>query len=91
MNMEREEKMKDFALGKLNFLLIAVAVVLIVVGFMLMSGGGSTDGVSFNPEIFSKRRIAVAPIVTMAGFILMVFGILASDRKRAATDKDALK
>lgn len=38
MNMEREEKMKDFALGKLNFLLIAVAVVLIVVGFMLMSG-----------------------------------------------------
>ena len=91
MNMEREEKMKDFALGKLNFLLIAVAVVLIVVGFMLMSGGGSTDGVSFNPEIFSKRRIAVAPIVTMAGFILMVFGILASDRKRAATYKDASK
>lgn len=91
MNMEREEKMKDFALGKLNFLLIAVAVVLIVVGFMLMSGGGSTDGVSFNPEIFSKRRIAVAPIVTMAGFILMVFGILASDRKRTATDKDASK
>lgn len=91
MNMEREEKMKDFALGKLNFLLIAVAVVLIVVGFMLMSGGGSTDGVSFNPEIFSKRRIAVAPIVTMAGFILMVFGILASDRKRAAMDKDASK
>lgn len=91
MNMEREEKMKDFALGKLNFLLIAVAVVLIVVGFMLMSGGGSTDGVSFNPEIFSKRRIAVAPIVTMAGFILMVFGILVSDRKRAATDTDASK
>lgn len=91
MNMEREEKMKDFALGKLNFLLIAVSVLLIVVGFILMSGGGSTDGVSFNPEIFSKRRIAVAPIVTMAGFILMVFGILVSDRKRAATDKDASK
>lgn len=91
MNMEREEKMKDFALGKLNFLLIAVSVLLIVVGFILMSGGGSTDGVSFNPEIFSKRRIAVAPIVTMVGFILMVFGILASDRKGAATDKDASK
>lgn len=91
MNMEREEKMKDFALGKLNFLLIAVSVLLIVVGFILMSGGGSTDGVSFNPEIFSKRRIAVAPIVTMVGFILMVFGILVSDRKGAATDKDASK
>ena len=91
MNMEREEKMKDFALGKLNFLLIAVSVLLIVVGFILMSGGGSTDGVSFNPEIFSKRRIAVAPIVTMVGFILMVFGILVSDRKGAATDKGASK
>ena len=40
---------RDFAFGKENFLLIAVAVVLIVVGFLLMSGGGSKDGVSFNP------------------------------------------
>ena len=51
--MDKEDKMKDFALGKLNFMLIGAAVVLIAVGFMLMSGGGSTDGVSFNPAIFS--------------------------------------
>lgn len=86
--MDKEDKMKDFALGKLNFMLIGAAVVLIVIGFMLMSGGGSTDGVSFNPEIFSKRRIAMAPMVTMAGFILMVFGILAGDRKQSSADKD---
>lgn len=86
--MDKEDKMKDFALGKLNFMLIGVAVLLIVVGFILMSGGESTDGVSFNPEIFSKRRISVAPIVTMAGFILMVFGILAGDRKRSGVDKE---
>ena len=79
--MDKEDKMKDFALGKLNFMLIGAAVVLIAVGCMLMSGGGSTDA------IFSKQRISVAPIVTMAGFILMVFGILVGDRK-TTSDKD---
>lgn len=67
---------RDFAFGKENFLLIAVAVVLIVVGFLLMSGGGSTDGVSFNPEIFSARRIVIAPLVTVLGFVTMIVGIL---------------
>lgn len=67
---------RDFAFGKENFLLIAVAVVLIVVGFLLMSGGGSKDGVSFNPKIFSARRIVIAPLVTVLGFVTMIVGIL---------------
>ena len=67
---------RDFAFGKENFLLIAVAVVLIVVGFLLMSGDGSKDGVSFNPEIFSARRIVIAPLVTVLGFVTMIVGIL---------------
>ena len=67
---------RDFAFGKENFLLIAVAVVLIVVGFLLMSGGGSKDGVSFNPEIFSARRIVIAPLVTVLGFVTMIVGIV---------------
>lgn len=71
---------RDFAFGKENFILIAVAVACIVIGFMLMSGGGSTDGVSFNPEIFSSRRIVVAPLVTMIGFILMIVGILKNSK-----------
>lgn len=73
---------KDFAFGKENFILIAVAVVCIVAGFMLMSGGGSDDGVSFNPEIFSARRIVVAPIVTMIGFLMMIFGILKNSKEK---------
>ena len=68
--------MKDFAFGKENFLIIAVAVILIVIGFALMSGGGSPDGVSFNPGIFSPRRIVIAPLVTVLGFALVVVGIL---------------
>lgn len=56
-------------------MLIAVAVCCIVFGFVLMSGGGSGDN-TFNPEIFSARRIVVAPVVTVIGFVMMIFGIL---------------
>jgi uncharacterized membrane protein len=67
--------MKDFAFGKENFILLAVAVVFIIIGFSLMSGGGSGDE-TFNPDIFSARRIVVAPIVTVIGFTLVIYGII---------------
>lgn len=71
---------RDFAFGKENFILIAVAVLFIVIGFMLMSGGGSGDE-SFNPEIFSTRRIVVAPVITVIGFVMVIFGILKSNKE----------
>jgi NhaP-type Na+/H+ or K+/H+ antiporter len=72
----------DFAFGKKNFILIAISVVIIFVGFGLMGGGGiPEDGISFNPEIFSARRIVLAPCVTMAGFGLMVFAILKNSKE----------
>ncbi|MDF9829216.1 DUF3098 domain-containing protein [Parabacteroides sp. PF5-6] len=74
---------KDFAFGKENFIWIGIAVAVIIIGFVLMSGGGSEDGVSFNPEIFSARRIVVAPIVTFIGFALMVVGILKKSKDKA--------
>jgi uncharacterized membrane protein len=77
--------MKDFAFGKENFIVIAVAVVLIIIGFIMMSGGGSTDGVSFNPAIFSEQRIVVAPIVTVFGFALVVVGILRKPKDTPAS------
>lgn len=67
---------KDFAFGRENFIIIAIAMVCITIGFVLMSGGASADGVSFNPEIFSTRRIVVAPVITVIGFILMIVGIV---------------
>ena len=72
---------RDFAFGKENFILIAVAV-----GFMLMSGGGSQDPAGFNPEIFSSRRIVVAPAVTVIGFVLMIFGILKNSKNKEVTE-----
>lgn len=77
---------RDFAFGKENFILIGIAVAVIVIGFVLMSGGGSTDGVSFNPEIFSARRIVVAPIVTFIGFGLMIVGILKNSKSKDAAE-----
>ena len=77
---------RDFAFGKENFILIAVAVTVIIIGFMLMSGGGSADATSFNPEIFSTRRIVVAPVVTMIGFGLMIVGILKNSKSKEVTE-----
>ncbi|MDR1779275.1 MAG: DUF3098 domain-containing protein [Tannerella sp.] len=78
---------RDFAFGKSNFIWIGVSILLIIIGFALMSGGGSADGVSFNPQVFSKQRIVVAPVVTMAGFILMVYAILKGSNSRSKTDE----
>ncbi len=65
---------KRFTLGKINLILIAVGFIIIVSGFILMTG--STSGVEFNPDIFSTRRITVAPIVSVIGFIFIIFAIL---------------
>ena len=48
---------RDFAFGKENFILIAVAVAVIAIGFMLMSGGGSQDPTGFNPEILGFKQL----------------------------------
>ncbi len=77
--------------GKNNYILIALSLFLIVLGFALMSGGGSVDGVSFNPAIFSTRRIIVAPIVSLLGFLLMVIAIMLPQRttqKKEHSSKD---
>ena len=63
-----------FPLGKTNFIIMAASVAMIVIGFMLISGGATTDG-EFNPEIFSARRIVVGPLIAFLGFIAMVIGI----------------
>ncbi len=62
--------------SKKNYLLMGASLLLILIGFILMSGGQSEDPTAFSPEIFSSRRIVVAPIVCLSGFILMIYAIL---------------
>ncbi|MCI6522021.1 MAG: DUF3098 domain-containing protein [Parabacteroides sp.] len=76
---------RDFAFGKENFVWIVAAIVCIIFGFMLMSGGGSGDS-TFNPEIFSARRIVVAPIVTVIGFVMMIWGILRNGKSKGIAE-----
>ena len=62
---------KDFAFGRMNFILLAISMVIVVIGFTLMAGDGSTDQ-AYNPDIFSARRIKVAPLVCLFGFVSMM-------------------
>ena len=66
--------MKNFAFSKINYILVAISVVLIIVGFALMAGTPSTT--EFNPDVVSFRRITLAPIVCMIGFFGMIVAIM---------------
>jgi len=67
---------KEFALGKENLKLIAIGFVIIVFGFILMTGGKSPDPNIFNKEIFSFRRITLAPLIVLCGFIFEFYAIM---------------
>ena len=74
--------------SKKNYLLMALSALFILVGFILMSGGQSEDPTAFSPEIFSSRRIVVAPIVGLIGFCLMVYAILVKPTTRPIEKKE---
>ncbi len=65
-----------FALGRENYKLLAIGFVIIVAGFLLMLGGKSEDPNVFSEKIFSFRRITLAPIVVLAGFIFEIWAIM---------------
>lgn len=67
-------------LPKLNLYLIAVSFAIIVIGFALMAGAPS--GETYNPDIFSVRRITVGPMISLVGFVLMLFAILYRGKKK---------
>jgi len=67
---------ETFALGKENYKLIIIGIVVIVLGFILMVGGGSEDPKVFNPEIFSFRRVTLAPLLAFGGFIFIIYAIM---------------
>jgi hypothetical protein len=72
---------KGFVMGPTNYKLLIAGLVVIFIGFLLMMGGGSDDPNKFNPEIFSTRRITVAPIVVLLGFAIEVVAILYKPKK----------
>ncbi len=69
-----------FPFSKINFILMGVAFAVIVLGFVLMYG--SSTEVAFNPDVFSFKRVTVAPIVCMLGFVLMIVAIMWKPKNR---------
>ena len=63
------------AFSKKNYILLAIGMAIVIVGFVLMSGEGSAEGI-FNPDIFRARRIKVAPLVSLFGFVFIMFAIM---------------
>jgi fumarate reductase subunit D len=72
---ENREKL-NFALGRENYKLLAIGFAIIVFGFLLMLGGKSDSPDVFSEDIFSFRRITLAPIVVLAGFIFEIWAIM---------------
>lgn len=70
----------EFAFGKENYRLMLIGLAFIVAGFLLMVGGGSSDPTKFNPEIFSFRRITLAPILILTGYVIEIFAIMKKPR-----------
>ncbi len=75
------DKIKDgndekMSLTMKNYVLLLIGFVVIILGFILMAGGGSESPTEFNYEMFSWRRITLAPILVIAGFAFEIYAIL---------------
>lgn len=74
--MSDDKKRANAIFPKVNLWMMAGCIVLIVVGFLLMSGGSSSIENGFNPDIFSFRRIVLGPAIAFLGYLLMAFAII---------------
>lgn len=80
MNKKNTNDMKKvFAFDRNNFILLAIGMAIVIIGFILMSGSGSSEE-QFNPAIFEARRIKVAPAVCLFGYLFMIYAILRRPR-----------
>ena len=72
---------KDFLFNKRRYRILFISIFIIALGFIIMSGGESSDPDIFNDEIYNFRRIRLAPLMVVLGFILCIFSILYKDKK----------
>jgi hypothetical protein len=78
----KEAHKEEFIFRKKNYKFMLIGVAFIVLGFILMAGGGSDDPNVFNPEIYSWRRIRLAPALVLIGFAIEVYAILLNPHKK---------
>ena len=81
-NLKETETTEAFIFGKKNYLFMLTGLAFIVIGFILMSGGGSDDPNVFNPAIYNFQRIRLAPTLVLIGFGIEVYAILLNPDKK---------
>jgi len=81
-NNNGQKPNKEFVFQKKNYLFLFIGIAFIVLGFILMSGGGSDDPEVFNPEIYNFRRIRLAPTLILVGLGIQVYAILLNPNKK---------
>jgi hypothetical protein len=80
MSSKNEQK-QEFIFEKVNYKILLIGIGIIVLGFILMSGGGSDDPTVFSEAIFDFRRIRLAPTFVLAGFGVVIYGIMKNPKK----------
>ncbi len=78
----KQDAKSNFVFGKKNYKFMFIGIAFIALGFILMSGGGSDDPNVFNPEIFSFRRIRLAPMLVLIGFGIQIYAILVNPESK---------
>lgn len=76
MSDEKNKLNNDFAFGKKNYLLVLIGTAMTILGYILVSGGGSDDPTVFSEELFNTRRMYIAPIMILGGLGVVAWGIL---------------
>ncbi len=79
--MKNEESKQEFLFEKINYKILLIGIVVIAIGFILMSGGESKDPKIFSDAIFNFRRIRLAPTVVLIGFGITIYSILKNPKK----------
>lgn len=76
MNGEEKKSLKTYGFGRTNLFILIFSIILIIVGYILLSGGASSDGISFNPEVFNSVRTGVAPVVLTLGYLGILVAVI---------------
>lgn len=79
--MKNENNKPEFLFEKANYTVLLIGLAAIALGFILMSGGGSEDPNIFNEDVFSFRRIRLAPTVVLIGFGITIYSIFKKEKK----------
>ena len=76
MENNEEKKGLQLAFGKVNYILMAAGIIVLAIGYILLAGGGSDDPNVFNPAMFDTRRLYLAPILIVLGFVVEIVAIM---------------